>query len=176
MGKTIVFFDVQNLYHSSKSYSGGKKISYKDLLSVMVKDRELDSAYAYVAHKNGKENAGFYKVLESLNIKVRSKRVVIKQDGAQEKVIPAHFHVELTTDVWAAVDSDEKIDTVILATGDGEYGYMIDALIQAGINVEVWSFEKSTSRELKKNAKFVEIPSSCLTYSMPTKETVPATA
>lgn len=168
--KVAVFFDVQNLYHSSKSYSGGKKISYKDLLGVMIKDRELDSAHAYVAHKNGKENSGFYKALEALNIKVHSKRVIIKQEGNTERVKPVHFHVDIATDVLSTVYNDDTIDTVILATGDGEYASLVDKLLEEGVKVEVWSFDQSTSRDLKKEATFKEIPASCLTYSSASKE------
>lgn len=159
--KIAVFFDIQNLYHSSKIY-GGSKINYKELLNKIANGREVAFARAYAAHKNEKGAVNFYSALKQANIDVLSKRVIIKKDSKsrdQVKVIPVHFDVEMTTDVMA---TDENITTICLCTGNGNFSYLVKTLVEQGVNVEVWSFAESTSEALKEYAKFVPIPKECL--------------
>lgn len=156
-----VFFDVQNLYHASKAY-GGSKISYKHLVDEIAKNRELFKATAYTAQKDKKASGSFYGALKKSGIDVHHKPVFTKKlpDGSR-KVIPVHFDVEIACDTKSL---PENVTTVVLCTGNGNFAYLCDSLYNDGIDVEVWSFEQSTSDSLKhnKNVRFVTIPKSCL--------------
>lgn len=156
-GKLFVQIDVQNLYHSSLNFSD-RKISFKNLLEEITKGRELVAAKAYAAHRNYKSVSTFYRALENIGITVRSKNLQVKKEKTGVRVIPVHFDVEMTIDALCA----EGIDTVVLCTGNGNFEPLVEQLLAEGMNVEVWSFPKSTSERLIKKAKFVAIPESCL--------------
>lgn len=156
-----VFFDVQNLYHASKSH-GGSKISYKHLIDEIAKGRELFSATAYTAQKDEKASGSFYGALKKSGIEVHHKKVFTKRmpDGSR-KVIPVHFDVEIACD---AKSLPERVTTVVLCTGNGNFAYLCDSLYNDSLDIEVWSFSESTSDSLKNNKKikFVPIPKGCL--------------
>ena len=164
MSKVAVFLDVQNLYHSSKTY-GGSKISYKHLIEYIGKDREIIEARAYTAHKDPKSSRSFYHALKSAGIEVCPKSVWVKKTASGIKVIPVHFDVEITAD---ALCTPDEVDTIILCTGNGNFSYLVDKLLGMNVSVEIWSFEKSTSDQLKNKdgVTFVEIPSQCLLGSL----------
>lgn len=166
MPKIAVFFDVQNLYHSAKLFCNDK-ISYKHLMEAISKGREVSSAVAYAAHKDIKESRNFYSALEAIGINVYSKRVMVKHGKDKDsKVIPVHFDVEIATDALTCADD---VDTVVLCTGNGNFAYLIKALLDDGLHVEVWSFSESTSSELlnNENITFRQIPTECLLGHLP---------
>lgn len=159
-----VFFDIQNLYHSSKIY-GGSKISYKDLIAEIGKGREVKRATAYAAHRSEKDVHSFHKALKASNIDVVSKRVSFRKDDQNEKgkLTPAHFDVEIATDSLMSKIEISDLDTIVLCTGNGAFDYLVEALVEVGLKVEIWSFEGSTSKNLiNACTKFQEIPKSCL--------------
>lgn len=161
MDKVLVLIDIQNLYHSSKNY-GGSKISYKHLLEKISEGRNILEARAYAAHRDNKNANAFYKALKMLNVNVISKRVKIKKGDTQKstKVIPVHFDVEIATD---AAFYPKDTTTIVLCTGNGNFSYLAKALVDEGMNVEIWSFKESTAEELVNSAsKFVQIPATCL--------------
>lgn len=157
----VVLIDVQNLYHSSVYY-GGSKVSYKKLMEKITAGRNLLQAKAYAAHKDGKSTKAFYKALDVLGIKVSSKYIHLRKVENQAnpvKVIPVHFDVEISVDALCA---PQETNTIVLCSGNGNFEYLVDQLMDEGMNVEVWSFKESTSERLIKKAKFVQIPKECL--------------
>lgn len=159
--RVAVFFDVQNLYHSSKNF-GGSKISYKHLLDEIVKGRAFAEATAYTAHKDENSSRAFYDALRKSDINVVSRRVFTKQEpGGGRRVIPVHFDVEIATD---AKSLPNEVDVAVLCTGNGNFAYLAESLYDDGLEVEVWSFSESTSDLLKSNKKikFVQIPKEAL--------------
>lgn len=163
--KVAILIDVQNLYHSAKLFCGGK-ISYKHLLEAIGKDREVVQAKAYAAHKDYKGSKNFYNALKALNVDVVSKKVNVKEHGTDSKVIPVRFDVEIAVD---ALTVPEEVNTVVLCTGNGNFAYLAKALVDEGLNVEVWSFGESTSHTLIRGEgwRFVPIPPSCMLGSTP---------
>lgn len=153
--KIAVFFDVQNLYHSSKNF-GKSKISYKALLEKICQDREMSLAKAYAAHRDGNSSKNFYKALEAINIQVCSKRIQVHN----EKLSPAHFDTEIAVDTLTV---PEDVNTIVLCTGNGNFSYLVQALVDEGYEVEIWGFRQSTSQDLiMKSGKFIEISEDCL--------------
>lgn len=163
MSNVAVFFDVQNLYHSSKIYEG-RKISYRKLLEKIGEGRHITTAKAYAAHRDGSSSKNFYAALTAAEIEVVSKKVHTKKADEEVRVIPVHFDVEISTDAMEAVfgDVEPKVDTVVLCTGNGNFGHLVQVLQEYEVNVEIWSFFKSTSETLKTLARFVPIPKECL--------------
>lgn len=165
MSKVAVLIDVQNLYHSAKLFCKGK-VSYKHLIAKIGEEREISFARAYAAHKDPKESKSFYSALEAIGISVYHKKVLVKHESGGSRVVPVHFDVEISTDALTLAD---EIDTVVLCTGNGNFTYLANALVDCGLKVEVWSFSESTSKELisSENWKFVQIPIECILGNTP---------
>lgn len=153
-----VFFDVQNLYHSSKNF-GGAKISYKALLDYIAKDRKVEVAKAYAAHTDPHQSKNFYKALEAIDIKVLSKFIRRHND----KVSSVHFDCEMSVDAFSV---PESVNTIALCTGNGSLSYLVENLIEDKYRVEIWGFRQSVSEKLlSKGALFIQIPNECLLSS-----------
>lgn len=153
-----VFFDVQNLYHSSKK-SGGK-VYYKALLDKIGEGREVVFSKAYAGYREEKDVSRFYKSLQDAGIEVMSKRLNPKQIK-NITVVRAPFDVEIAVDAELSINV-KGANTVVLCTGSGNFTYLVKDLLDQDVNVEVWSFQENTSDSLKSLAKFVEIPKECL--------------
>ncbi len=156
--KVAVFFDIQNLYHSSKNF-GKSKISYKNLLEKIGDERKVVCANAYAAHRDGNTSKNFYRALEAHGIKVLSKRIQIHKD----KLTSVHFDSEISVD---ALTVPEEVNTIVLCTGNGNFSYLVKALVEEGFRVEIWGFRESTSEKLlQESGLFVQISEDCLLAS-----------
>ena len=83
--------------------------------------------------------------LEKLGIELRVKDLQEFYGGAKK----ADWDVGLTVD---AVRTAEIVDTIIIASGDGDFIPLVEYLKNQGRRVEVLSFGKSTSGKLKEIA------------------------
>lgn len=140
--RVAVFIDTQNLYHSAKNLYHAK-VNFKNLLEEAVGERLLIRARAYVVNTESKEESTFFEALEKLGIEIKTKDLQIFAGGAKK----ADWDVGLAVDAIAAAP---KLDTIILATGDGDFVPLVEYLrVHEGCQVEAISFGKSTSLRLK---------------------------
>lgn len=135
-----VFVDVQNMYHSAKNLYNSR-VNFKEVLKEAVADRKLVSAIAYVITSPSKEEAPFFEALEKSGFKIKTKDLQIFPGGAKK----ADWDVGLAMD---AIKISQRLDVVILVSGDGDYVPMVEYLQNHGIQVEVIAFSESTSRHL----------------------------
>jgi uncharacterized LabA/DUF88 family protein len=137
-----MFIDTQNLYHSAKNLYKAK-VNFANVVKEAVAGRVLIRAMAYVVStESGEENA-FFEALTKIGIETKVKDLQIFLDGAKK----ADWDVGMAID---AVAMAPKLDTVILATGDGDFVPLVEYLRYAfGCQVEVISFGKSSSARLK---------------------------
>src|SRR3989344_1062636 len=123
-----VFIDTQNLYQSAKHL-------YKTRVN-----------FAYVISTETGEEKNFFEALTKIGIETKVKDLQVFADGVKK----ADWDVGLAID---AVKPAPKLDTVVLATGDGDFIPLIQYLdIKEGCQVEVISFGKSSSGKLKEAA------------------------
>lgn len=116
------------------------------MLAEAVGDRTLVRAIAYVIKTESGDETGFFDALTKIGIETKVKDLQIFSDGAKK----ADWDVGLAID---AVKIAPKIDTIILATGDGDFVPLIEYLdMNEGCQVEVISFGKSSSAKLKEAA------------------------
>jgi len=116
------------------------------VLAEAVGDRTLVRAIAYVIKTESGDETGFFDALTKIGIETKVKDLQIFSDGAKK----ADWDVGLAID---AVKIAPKIDTIILATGDGDFVPLIEYLdMNEGCQVEVISFGKSSSAKLKEAA------------------------
>lgn len=140
-----VFIDTANLYHSAKHLYKAR-VNFANVLQEAVGDRTLVRAIAYVVRTESGDEGAFFDALTKIGIETKVKDLQIFADGAKK----ADWDVGIAID---AVKLAPKLDTVILATGDGDYVPLIEYLdMNEGCQVEVISFGKSSSTKLKEAA------------------------
>jgi len=152
-----VFIDTQNLYHSAKNLYGAR-VNFAAVMKEAVAGRQLVRAIAYVITTEGREEAGFFEALEKIGIETKTKDLQIFSSGAKK----ADWDVGLAVD---AIKMSPRLDTVIIASGDGDFEPLVEYLKLQGIQVEVISFGKSSSLKLKEAVDdFIDMSENPRTY------------
>lgn len=140
-----IFIDTQNLYHSAKNLYKAK-VNFGTVLKEALADRTLVRAVAYVVTTESGEERGFFDALAKVGIETKTKDLQIFYGGAKK----ADWDVGLAID---AIKLSPKLDTIILATGDGDFVPLVEYLrTREGCQVEVISFGRSSSLRLKETA------------------------
>ena len=142
--RVAVFIDTQNLYHSAKHLYKAR-VNFAKVLEEAVGGRILVRAVAYVISTESGEETNFFGALTKIGIETKVKDLQVFADGAKK----ADWDVGIAID---AVKMSPKLDTVIIASGDGDFIPLIEYLDMHGIQVEVISFGKSSSAKLKEAA------------------------
>ena len=140
-----IFIDTQNLYHSAKNLYGAR-VNFGAIMKEALGDRALIRAVAYVISTESGEEKNFFEALEKLGIEAKTKNIQVFSSGAKK----ADWDVGLAVD---AIKMAPKLDTIILASGDGDFIPLVQYLqTNEGCQVEVISFGKSSSSGLREAA------------------------
>lgn len=138
-----IFIDTQNLYHSAKNLYKAK-VNFGEMVKTALADRVLIRAVAYVITTEGGDEQSFFEALEKSGIETKTKDLQIFWGGAKK----ADWDVGLAVD---AIKMAGKLDTVIIASGDGDFVPLVEYL-KTSCQVEVISFGRSSSAMLKEVA------------------------
>lgn len=136
-----LFVDVQNLYYSARSLYNAR-VNFANILKEAVGERKLVRALAYVIRASIPEEKSFFTALEKSGYEVKAKDLQIFATGAKK----GDWDVGLTMDM---VQMMEKLDVIIIASGDGDYEDAVRFLKAHGARVEAIAFGRSTSARLK---------------------------
>lgn len=139
--RVAVFIDAQNLYHSARSLFGGR-VNFKNLLATAVGNRQLIRAFGYVISTKGGEEKPFFEALTKLGIETRQKELQEFFGGAKK----GDWDVGLAVD---AIRTAEIVDTIVIASGDGDFVPLVEYLKNQGRRVEIIAFGRSSSGKLK---------------------------
>ncbi len=140
-----MFIDTQNLYHSAKNLYHAK-VNFGAMVKDAIGDRAIIRVVAYVISTEGGDESIFFEALTKLGIETKVKDLQIFYGGAKK----ADWDVGLAVD---AIRLAPKLDTVIIASGDGDFVPLVEYLQQnQGCQVEVVSFGRSTSSKLREVA------------------------
>ena len=140
-----IFIDTQNLYHSAKNLYRSK-VNFGQVVKEALAGRNLIRAVAYVIRTESEEEKGFFEALNKIGIETRIKDIRVFAGGAKK----ADWDIGMAIDTIAMA---QKLDTVILATGDGDFVPLVEYLRYTyGIQVEVIAFGKSASGQLREAA------------------------
>lgn len=158
--RVAVLIDVQNMYHSAKNIYNSR-VNFQEVIKTVVAGRQLVRAIAYVISTESGEEKPFLEALATIGIETRSKDLQTFPGGMKK----ADWDVGLAID---AVKLGNKVDAVILMSGDGDFVPLIDYLHQVnGLQVEVVAFDRSSSQKLKDVADdFLDIGSDPKKYLM----------
>lgn len=138
--RVAIFIDTQNLYHSAKNLYNAK-VNFKNVLEEALAGRHLVRAIAYVIATEAGDETDFFEALTKIGIETKIKDLQVFYGGNKK----GDWDVGLAID---AIRLAPKVDTIILATGDGDFEPLIEYL-KNSTQVEVISFGRSTSARLK---------------------------
>ncbi len=139
--RVAVLIDVQNLYHSAKNLHQAR-VNFRAILKTAVDERNLIRAFAYVIKTKTGEEKAFFEALINLGIETRVKELQEFYGGFKK----GDWDVGITID---AVRIAPSVDTVVLASGDGDFIQLAEYLKGQGKRVEVIAFGRSSSAKLK---------------------------
>lgn len=136
-----IFVDVSNMYHSAKNLYK-KRVNFKEILKVGIAGRKLIRAICYVVQSHSTEEETFFEALSNQGFEVKMKDLQIFADGTKK----GDWDVGMALD---AIKSADKLDVVILVTGDGDHLPLVSYLKEnKGCLVELISFGNTTSAKL----------------------------
>jgi len=142
-----VFVDVQNMYHSAKNIFHAR-VNFKEILIKAVAGRQLIRAFAYVISTEGGEEKNFFSALSKQGFEIKEKELQIFSGGMKK----ADWDVGMAVD---AIVMAEKLDVVVLVTGDGDFVPLVEFLkINKGCLTEVMAFAESVSKRLVEASDF----------------------
>jgi len=148
--RVAVLIDVQNLYYSAKNLYGAK-VNFKEVLKEATAGRNLIRAFAYVVKTKTGEEKPFFNALNRLGIEIKI-RPLQEYIGGLKK---ADWDVGITVD---AIRISSSVDTIVLASGDGDFLQLVEYLKNQGKRIEIIAFGKTTSSQLKKVAdEFIDL-------------------
>lgn len=144
--RVALFIDVQNMWYAARQQHGmAARVDFEKLMQAAVSDRRLIRAYAYVIQTPEVDQSGFVTMLEQFSYEVKRKDLRRRSDGSAK----GDWDMEMAIDM---IRMAEKVDVVILASGDGDFVSLIQLLKELGPRVEVFSFPHNTARDLMETA------------------------
>ena len=140
-----LFVDVGNLYHSAKNLYNGR-VNFGKILETAVASRKLVRAIAYVIKSQSEEETHFFEALASQGFEIKAKELQVFPGGMKK----GDWDVGIAID---AIKMADKLDTIVLASGDGDYLPLVRYLQEnKGCRVEIMAFSESVSRSLVEEA------------------------
>src|SRR3989338_5329297 len=135
-----VFIDVQNMYYSAKNLFGAK-VNFINVVKGAIRDRELVRAIAYVVETPQQHEVRFLDALRLQGIELKERDLQVFSSGVKK----ADWDVGITVD---AIRMSDKLDVVVLVSGDGDYIPLVEYLQGKGCKVEVMAFRNTSSSRL----------------------------
>jgi uncharacterized LabA/DUF88 family protein len=139
--RVVILLDTQNMYHSAKHLYGAH-LNFGKLVETIAEGRQLIRAIAYVATSKTGEEKGFFGALQAAGIETKSKDVIEFASGERK----ADWDVGIAID---AVKFSDRVDSVVLVSGDGDFVPLVEYLKAKGITVVAAAFSESTSKLLR---------------------------
>ena len=138
-----IFVDVQNIFYAANEFDA--RLDFEKLLELSVGKRRLIRAMAYVVQSPNTDQSSFISMLRQKSYEVRSKDLRQRSDGSAK----GDWDMGMAIDIMRFVD---KLDVVILVSGDGDFVPLVDLVKTLGPRVEVISFTHNTARDLINSA------------------------
>src|SRR3989338_9387770 len=137
--RVVVLVDVQNLYYSARNLYGAR-VNFKNLLELVLAGRTLTRAIAYVIRADEEKEEEFFEALHAAGFEIKEKKLQIFYGGAKK----GDWDIGIAMD---AIRLGQKVDSIILISGDGDFKPVVNYLQQAlGCLVEVVAFKKKIGR------------------------------
>jgi len=135
-----IFVDIQNLYYTARNVYNSR-VNFGAILKDAVGDRPLVRAIAYGIRAQMPEEESFFEAVRKSGFDLKLKDLQTFYGGAKK----GDWDTGIVMDI---IKMNAKLDTVILASGDGDYIPLLEYLQVLGQRVELVSFSKSTSAKM----------------------------
>ena len=135
--RVALFIDGANLYATSRAL--GFDIDYKRLLGVFESKGKLIRAYYYTALAEDQEYSSIRPLIDWLDYNgftVVSKPMKEFFDSTGRRKVKGNMDIELAVD---AMELAERVDHVVIFSGDGDFRSLVEALQRKGKRVSVIS-------------------------------------
>ncbi len=146
--RVAIFLDIQNLYYSARD-TFNRKVNFEKVLHMVLRERILIRAIAYLVKLQGVDQKGFINTLKHIGYQVRVKEPKIfksiDDQGNLWTTIKADWDMGIAMD---AIAMAEKVDVAILASGDGDFVDLVRYLHTKGVKVEIAAFKQTAAKEL----------------------------
>src|SRR5688572_17617346 len=127
-----VFVDVQNMFYSAKHLKGAK-LNFAKLMEKAVRGRQLIRAICYVIENPDIDQTNFIDMLAKNGYEIKSKPLRTRSDGTSK----GDWDMGMAVD---AIRLADKLDIVVLVSGDGDFTDLVHHLKGRGVLVEAISF------------------------------------
>lgn len=144
-----VAIDVQNLWYSCRySHGATYRVDYRALLDFIedhiVNDEDSEiNVTAYIIASPNHDQSSFINTLKTLEMTVKKRN--LHYDSERRHAQNTNWDVGITADAFFNSDA---YDCFILVSGDGDFRYLTEPLMEHGKEVVVCSFEKALSKYL----------------------------
>ena len=144
-----VAIDIQNLWYSCRYAHGPTyRVDYRALLDFIddhiVNDEDAGvNVTAYLIASPNHDQSSFINTLKMLEMCVKKRN--LHYDAERRHAQNTNWDVGITADAFFHADD---YDCFILVSGDGDFRYLIEPLMEYGKEVVVCSFEKALSKHL----------------------------
>jgi uncharacterized LabA/DUF88 family protein len=135
------FVDVQNLYYTARNVYNSR-VNFGAILNDAVGERPLVRATAYGIRAQMPEEQTFFDAVKKSGFDLKLKDLQSFYGGVKK----GDWDVGIVMDI---IKLNPKLDTVILASGDGDFIPLLEYLQVIGQRVELVSFGKSTSSKMR---------------------------
>jgi len=134
-----VFVDVQNVFYAARQFNA--RVDFEKLLEATVGKRRLIKAIAYVVQSPDVDQTSFVSMLQQKSYEVKRKDLRLRSDGSAK----GDWDMGMAIDMIGLAD---KLDVVVIVSGDGDFVSLVHLLKTMGPKVEVFSFIHNTARDL----------------------------
>lgn len=145
MDRVAIFIDGENIHYSAKHLN--MRLDYLKLCRILAGERRLVRSYFYTAVSNQSEGKiDFINFLKLNGFAVVTKEIKSFNDGdSSTRNVRGSLDMEMAID---AMELSDKLDSIILCTGDGDFKPLVTVLARRGLHVEVCGLREMTSTEL----------------------------
>jgi len=141
-----VFVDVQNMFYSAKHIKNAK-LNFSKLMEKAVRGRQLIRAICYVVENPDIDQSNFTDMLANNGYEIKRKSLRTRSDGSSK----GDWDMGIAID---AIRMADKLDIVVLVSGDGDFTDLVYHLKSRGVFVEVISFVASSNEDLLSSVDF----------------------
>ena len=135
-----VFVDVQNMFYSAKHIRGAK-LDFAKLMQKAVSGRQLIRAVCYIIDNPEIDQSNFLEMLSTHGYEIKKKLLRSRSDGSAK----GDWDMGIAID---AISLADKLDIIVLVSGDGDFADLVYHLKSRGVLVEAISFRNSTNEDL----------------------------
>lgn len=143
-----VAIDIQNLWYSCRYVHGPSyRVDYRALLDffdeIVGDDGANVDVTAYLIASPNHDQSSFINTLKMLDMTVKKRN--LHYDAERRNAQNTNWDVGITADAFY---NAENYDAFVLVSGDGDFRYLVEPLMEMGKEVMVCSFEKALSKTL----------------------------